>query len=56
MNGAGHDAMNIERIAPITMLFVRSKDGVSHSPLEYSSQYDINIAANVLYDFVKSIL
>lgn len=56
MSGAGHDAMNISRIAPIIMLFVRSKDGISHSPLEYSSQNDINIAANVLYDFLRSIL
>lgn len=55
VSGAGHDAMNIAAIAPIAMLFVRSKDGISHNPLEYSSDDDIVTAANVLYDTVVAI-
>lgn len=55
ISGAGHDAMNIAEVAPVAMLFVRSKDGISHNPLEYSSDEDIAIAANVLYDTVVEI-
>lgn len=47
ISGAGHDAMNIAEIAPIGMLFVRSKDGISHNPLEYSSDEDIIVATNI---------
>ncbi|MGP6194441.1 Zn-dependent hydrolase [Priestia megaterium] len=50
ISGAGHDAMNIANVAPIGMLFVRSKGGISHNPLEYSSNEDIVIATNIFYD------
>ncbi|CAI8840352.1 N-carbamoyl-L-amino acid hydrolase [Priestia megaterium] len=50
ISGAGHDAMNIANVAPIGMLFVRSKGGISHNPLEYSSDEDIVIATNIFYD------
>ena len=33
-SGAGHDAAIMAGLAPIAMLFVRCKGGVSHSPLE----------------------
>ncbi|TWH58088.1 allantoate deiminase/N-carbamoyl-L-amino-acid hydrolase [Desulfitobacterium sp. LBE] len=49
MSGAGHDAMHIAALCPIGMIFVRSKDGVSHAPLEYSSPEDCRDGANVLY-------
>lgn len=55
ISGAGHDAMNIAAVAPIGMLFVRSKDGISHNPLEYSSDEDIVIATNILYDTVVGL-
>lgn len=47
-SGAGHDAMQFNGLFPIAMLFVRSKDGISHNPKEYSSQEDIILGANVL--------
>lgn len=50
ISGAGHDAMNMANVAPIGMLFVRSKGGISHNPLEYSSDEDIVIATNIFYD------
>ncbi|SOC41422.1 Zn-dependent hydrolase [Ureibacillus acetophenoni] len=50
VSGAGHDAMNLARICPMGMIFVRSKDGISHNPLEYSSIDDCEIATNVLFD------
>ena len=31
------------------MIFIRSKDGVSHSPDEWSSKEDCTAGANVLY-------
>lgn len=47
--------MNIVAVAPIGMLFVRSKDGISHNPLEYSSDEDIVIATNIFYDTVVEL-
>ncbi|WP_429999567.1 Zn-dependent hydrolase [Metabacillus fastidiosus] len=55
ISGAGHDAMNIAAVAPIGMLFVRSKDGISHNPLEYSSDEDIVIATNIFYETVLEL-
>ncbi|NMA80893.1 MAG: M20 family metallo-hydrolase [Jeotgalicoccus halophilus] len=47
-SGAGHDAQMINRIAPSAMIFVPSKDGVSHNPLEYTSPEQLVNGANVL--------
>jgi len=47
-SGAGHDAQEMAAICPIGMIFIPSKDGISHSPREYSSQIDITNGANVL--------
>ena len=47
-SGAWHDAMRMARVAPIAMIFVRCKNGVSHRPDEWASQEDCEIAANVL--------
>jgi len=50
---AGQDAQEIARIAPMAMIFVPSKDGISHSPLEFTSWQDVANGAEVLY---RSIL
>ena len=34
LSGAGHDAMNIARVAPTAMIFVPCKDGLSHNEAE----------------------
>ena len=47
-SGAGHDAQEMARIAPIGMIFIPSKGGISHSPKEYSSSENIANGANVL--------
>jgi allantoate deiminase len=52
-SGAGHDAMQFKNSFPIGMIFVRSKDGISHNPKEFTSLEDIEKAAKVLY---KSIV
>lgn len=48
-SGAGHDAQNAARFAPIGMIFVPSRGGISHSPLEYSSPEQVTNGAEVLY-------
>jgi len=48
-SGAAHDGMQLVGLCPIGMIFVRSKDGVSHSPDEWSSKEDCTAGANVLY-------
>jgi len=45
---AGHDAMNMSRLAPTGMIFVPSKNGISHNPDEYTHYDDIMIGIDVL--------
>ena len=48
-SGAGHDAQQVAHLAPIGMIFVPSRGGISHSPLEYSSPSDVANGAEVLF-------
>ncbi len=48
-SGAGHDAQAIAKIAPTGMIFIPSRDGISHSPDEYSSIVDIASGASVMF-------
>ena len=54
-SGAGHDAQEIAQICPIGMIFIPSKNGISHSPKEYSRANDISNGANVLLHTVLKI-
>jgi N-carbamoyl-L-amino-acid hydrolase len=47
-SGAGHDAQEIARLAPMGMIFVPSIRGISHSAEESSRPADIEAGANVL--------
>lgn len=47
-SGAGHDAMAMARSFPSAMLFVRSKAGISHNPLEWSDPEDIGYGVEAL--------
>jgi beta-ureidopropionase / N-carbamoyl-L-amino-acid hydrolase len=47
-SGAGHDAQKMAELGPVGMIFIPSKDGISHSPKEYSAPADIENGANVL--------
>jgi N-carbamoyl-L-amino-acid hydrolase len=51
-SGAGHDAQEIARIAPMAMIFVPSVGGISHSPREFSKPEDVVNGANVLLNTV----
>ncbi len=48
-SGAGHDGMQLTQLCPMGMIFVRSKDGVSHSPEEWSTKDDCAAGSAVLY-------
>ena len=52
-SGAGHDGMALKAITDICMLFVRCKDGISHSPLESITEADAAAGAKVLFDFIE---
>ncbi len=54
-SGAGHDAQEMARIAPIGMIFVPSAGGVSHSPKELTHPEDVANGANVLLRTVLSV-
>ena len=47
-SGAGHDAMVVGRHVPAGMLFVPSRDGLSHNPGEYTSPEQCELGARVL--------
>ena len=46
---AGQDSQNLATLAPMGMIFIPSKDGISHSPKEYSLPQDIANGVEVLY-------
>ncbi len=48
-SGAGHDAQQMARLGPVGMIFVPSRGGISHSPLEFSDWEEIARGAEVLY-------
>ena len=47
-SGAGHDAQMLARVCPSGMIFVQSRDGVSHNAAEYTSPEDIEAGSNIL--------
>ena len=52
-SGAGHDAMKLHEIMPQAMLFVRGENaGISHNPLESSTNNDIELAAKTFATFL----
>jgi hydantoinase/carbamoylase family amidase len=48
-SGAFHDSLAMSEICDTGMIFVPSRDGVSHSPFEYTSRNDIFLGAELLY-------
>ncbi|HDR9834032.1 TPA: Zn-dependent hydrolase [Burkholderia multivorans] len=51
-SGAGHDAQMIARIAPAAMIFVPSRDGISHNPREHTGDSQLVDGARLLLDVV----
>jgi allantoate deiminase len=54
-SGAGHDAAEIASIAPICMLFVRCRGGISHHPDESVEAADVGVALDVLERFLLGL-
>ncbi|XID92809.1 Zn-dependent hydrolase [Paenibacillaceae bacterium WGS1546] len=52
-SGAGHDATQLARIAPIGMIFVPSRDGRSHCPEEWTDYEDVALGVEALARAIK---
>lgn len=55
-SGAGHDTMILGRHVPVAMLFVRSVEGISHNPKEWTSLNDCVVSAHVLRSVVERLM
>lgn len=54
-SGAGHDAMQLKDLCQIGMIFVRSKNGISHNPEEWSAKEDCVHGTEVLHHTVLNL-
>lgn len=54
-SGAGHDGMQFTEYCPIGMIFIRSRDGISHNPAEWSSIEDCGKGTAILYETVLAL-
>ena len=55
-SGAGHDAMKLHEIMPQAMLFVRGQNsGISHNPLESSTNDDMQLAADAFTHLLTNL-
>ena len=48
-SGAGHDAQYMALLAPMGMIFVPSRDGISHAPEEYTREENVACGCEALY-------
>jgi len=53
-SGAGHDAQMFAPNSPTAMIFVPSKDGVSHNVAEYTAPQELEAGANILLQVMLS--
>jgi N-carbamoyl-L-amino-acid hydrolase len=54
-SAAVQDSQQIAKIAPMGMIFVPSREGISHSPKEFTSWPDVANGAEVLYRVVLTL-
>ena len=54
-SGAGHDAVIMSAMAPVAMLFVRCKRGISHHPDEWVDERDVAVALEVMHRFLDML-
>jgi len=54
-SGAGHDAQVMTQLADVGMIFVRCREGISHSPAEYVTPQDAFLGAQVLHEAVVQL-
>jgi len=54
-SNAVHDAQKMARLAPFGMIFLPSRDGISHSPKKFTSWQDVANGAEVVYRSVLPV-
>ena len=54
-SGAGHDAAPMAALTPVSMLFVRCEEGISHNPAESITKEDVDVAIEVMSRFLKLV-
>jgi allantoate deiminase len=54
-SGAGHDSQVVNAIVPAGMVFVPSKDGLSHVPGEWTSASDVARGVEVLFHLTSRL-
>ncbi|MFF2450550.1 Zn-dependent hydrolase [Neobacillus sp. NPDC058068] len=55
LSGANHDANSLTALTDVGMIFVPSKEGISHHPDEFTSWEDIEIGANVMLQTIQEL-
>jgi len=55
-SGAGHDAQAFAPYVPTAMIFIPSRDGISHNPAEYSDHSQIEAGGNVLLNTLLEVM
>jgi allantoate deiminase len=56
ISGAGHDAVAISHVSPVSMMFVRCFRGISHNPLEDVEVKDIAAAIQVGDQYIENVI
>jgi hydantoinase/carbamoylase family amidase len=54
-SGAGHDAQILADKVPACMIFIPSRDGISHSPLEFTSLEELETGRIVLEELLREL-
>lgn len=55
ISGAGHDAQILGTFCPTSLLFIPSKDGISHSPKEFTNADDLQTGIEVLTEMLYKL-
>lgn len=55
ISGAYHDSLFVAEFAPMGMIFVPSRNGISHDPAEYTDLEDIVLGTEVLTDTLLAL-
>lgn len=53
---AGHDAIRMQEVCPSTLLFVPSKDGITHSVAEYTSDEDVCAGYAAMFEALSKLM
>ncbi|MFE2644597.1 Zn-dependent hydrolase [Streptomyces nigra] len=54
-SGASHDAQMVNHVVPTGMVFVPSRDGISHSPAEWTAASELALGTDVLADALLAL-